>query len=915
MKTKHSPRVPAALALAATASGLAALVYEVLWVRQLGELLGNTATAIVAVLTVFFLGLGVGARILGARADRTAETGRLFAALELVIAASGILLPIALVGLERISDRLPLADAPAFVSLALALVTSLLVLIVPTLAMGGTIPVLIRHATRTSPDTLHAVGLLYGLNTVGGGAGVALAVFVLIPELGIRASFFSAAAINVLSALLVLTTRAAPDRRPERAAEPEAGPALPVAWVAFGTGFASIAFEVAWTRALASRFLSTVYSFATILLVYLVCLGLGSLFAARLSRRPRGVTPGLLARLLLGCGLAGLLSILWLGRVPASLAHGVDPTWALADRQWFEFRYALLVVSVPVLLFGVTFPILVRLAGDGRAHLGKRVGRVYLANTVGSVLAPVVVGFFAIPFLGTKWTIVLVSWLLLLLAVFGLLPAAGGARAGRRAWQGGALLLGALLTLALPKDLRLWRYTDQDRLIAYREGVSASIAVVREPDGTAFLKINNSYRLGDTRTRFAQQRQGLLPLLLHPDPADVLFLGIGTGSSVGAAAEFDSLSIDALEIIPEIESLLPHFTDINFDLSTRAMQDPKVELWVADAKHFVRNTTTRYDVVVGDLFVPWRAGEGSMYTREHLVAVSEALSPDGLFCQWLPLYQLRPDEFRIVVRTFCDVFDHVSAWWLYFNATDPAVALVASRSPLRLDGESLRARLSDPSRRALLTSTGLSSAGDVFGCWITGRDSLDAWSRRAPLETRDRPRIEFLAPRGRFGDLPARSAANVARLLRLGAPAETADAFAALSPADHRTALRYQRGMSNVVAARHYLARGFEPERVMAAYAAAFLDVPEAPWLAAILIEGVKETIRTGRPAAADLGIQALTAVDHTAAEGHYLAAERAVRDGDVAGALGSLREALRVAPEHEASWVLLRRLRNETDR
>jgi spermidine synthase len=173
--------------------------------------------------------------------------------------------------------------------------------------------------------------------------------------------------------------------------------------------------------------------------------------------------------------------------------------------------------------------------------------------------------------------------------------------------------------------------------------------------------VNQDYGLGSVRTRFAQERQGLIPLLLHPAPRAALFLGIGTGCSAGAAAGFGGASVDAVEILPEVVAMLPWFRDVNRDLAGRAATHRGVRVLVADARRFVLSTNRRYDVVVGDLFVPWRAGEGALYAREHFEAIRGVLAPGGLFCQWLPLYQLDPRELRVIVRTFLEVFPRASA--------------------------------------------------------------------------------------------------------------------------------------------------------------------------------------------------------------------------------------------------------------
>jgi len=908
------------LALVAFLSGAAALVAQVLWVRRLGEILGSGVYAVTTVLAVFFLGLGVGAHVLGARVDRARAPLRWFVTLELVIGASGALFPFVSAALDGLFATLVPGEAPLLPSLIGRSIAAGILLVVPSFAMGGTMPVLARHAVRAYEDIAPRLGLLYGSNTLGAAAGALAATFVLLPHLGFRAACLSAAAANLAAAFVAwaaLRAPAAAEDRPNRspsadhtavANEAEARSAgallrVPLA-AAFTSGLLFVSLEVLWTRALAARFLGTVYSFATILAVLLAALAVGSFVTPWLTRRGGGRRT--YAWMFLLAGGASLASVVLVASVPGDLAYGADRAIPFTGRQWIEARRAASVVWLPSLLFGLAFPLLLVTSTRELRGLGASIGRVTLANTAGTVLAPILTSFVLLPALGLRNTFLTIGWLGVAFAAVVL------ARWSRMRGSTLALFITAgvgpaiLFSLAGRADLRLWRHTSADTLVHYEEGTLGAVAVGEEPDGTVFLKLDNTYRLGDTRTKFAQQRQGFVPLLLHANPRRVLFLGVGTGSSTGAAAAFGGIAVDGIDLIPELPRVFPLFREINFDLGSR-LADGTVRFFPADARHFVRATDARYDVIVGDLFVPWRSGEGAMYTREHFAAVREALAPGGLFCQWLPLYQLRPEEFRTITATFAAVFPELSLWWLYYNAEEPAVGLVGSLDPPRFSADSLFARMRESNRNTPLVEAGLRDPRSVLGSRIAGTARLREWTNGVDIETQDRPRIEFSAARGTFGNLPERSRRNLVEIFKLMTPVDIDDpSYAPLGEHVVSVIRGYQRGISFFLRGRFADLYTTDHAEAMNAYATALRDVPDSTPISLVLEQSVQRAIRERRLDLADTGIRAFLAVPAHVYVGRYYAAERALAMGDSTHAIEELRLALSANPNHEDSRRLL---------
>ncbi len=223
-------------------------------------------------------------------------------------------------------------------------------------------------------------------------------------------------------------------------------------------------------------------------------------------------------------------------------------------------------------------------------------------------------------------------------------------------------------------------------------------------------------------------------------PERVLFLGVGTGISFAALEAHAGLMAEGVELVPESVALLDSFAPHN-------RFGDRLHVRVADARRFVRATATPYDVIIADLFHPARDGAAGLYTQEHFQAVRNRLSPDGLFCQWLPLFQLDRPTLQTLVRTFLTVFPHTQAFLLRFNADTPVLGLVGTLDPLQFDPGYFARRTSDPALREALKPLALTEPWPFFGTWFMNAADLQAFAGNAPLNTDDRPVILFAAPR------------------------------------------------------------------------------------------------------------------------------------------------------------------------
>ena len=714
-------------------SGVAGLGYEIVWTRMFAVGLGHEMPGVLAVLAAFFAGFALGAWVLDGRVSRSRAPGRWYAALELIIGlwgfASMALIPWA-------NDQVALLTGTAPGPLRhwlVAFLVPFLALLPATAAMGATLPAMDRFLSRLRSQG-RSLGGLYGANTLGAVAGTLGATFVLVPSWGFRATLLILAAVNLAcaAALFFCLGRGEEERPPVNAALGDTPAPGRLGVTIFLTGFLGIGYEVLGVRVLSQVFENTVYSFASILSAYLLGTALGAVVYQVLGRDR---DPRL------------LLSFLVQTTAAACLCGVVAISQALALYEWLrqllgtgfagsvgaETGLALIVFLLPAMSMGALFS---HLAQSAR-RAGGGVGRALGLNTLGASLAPLAFGVWLLPGLGTKTSLILAA-LAYLLFVLDLRPR-------RLAPGAAALVLAFLLVKVWPAGLTLVVGPPGGRVLAYREGTMATVSIVTDRGGNRLLMVNNRFSMGGTPHANSPRLRAHLPLLLHPEPRRVLFLGLGAGVTFGAAADHPRLRGEGVELVPEVVRLLPFFRQVNGDL----LNQPRLRVLVSDARRYVRASRARYDVIAADLFHPWRDGAGSLYTVEHFRAIRARLAPGGLFCQWLPLYQLDEETVKIMIGTFLEAFPGARAYYQpNTRITTLPLALVGNA------GEStayppdwLARRAMDGRLSAALKKVGMAGEMKLFGYLAAGRDDLAAYAGDSRLNTDDRPRVTFGAPR------------------------------------------------------------------------------------------------------------------------------------------------------------------------
>ena len=721
-------------------SGAAALAYEVLWMRRFAVLLGATAPAAAAALAAFFAGFGLGSWLLGRVTPRFTRPLRAFAVLEIVTGISALAVDPLLRAMQPALTWL--SDAPGdgrLVPLAVKVAVAIVSVLIPASAIGGTLPVLAQFVAARAESLGVRAGGLYAVNTFGACAGALAVPAILLPVVGASGALAAAIAVNVLVATGALfLDRVPPDPpspRPSTRLQARR-PSPDTLILAAASGAIALALETLASRAFALVHENSVYSFATVVAVVLAGLAGGAAVARAALRR--GIAPRAVASI--GWAGAGV----WMVLLPAVFV-GVTGLEYLTGGALLahEAHLALLAGAVllpPGVLLGLPLPALMQEQGEAGRDGGPAVGAILAANTAGAIAGPLVALFALAPAVGL-WTAV--SALGACAIVAAAIAARGASRTIRRTVFAASAVAIAAGVVTAPASLPRLKVSGRDRLLHLSEGAFGSVAVV-EHSGHRRIKLNNFYVLGGTHAAGDERLQGHIPLLLHPRPQRVAFLGLGTGISLSAIRFHPVREAVALELVPEVaDAARDWFRDANLDV----LADPRVRLRTEDARSYVGATSARFDLVIGDLVVPWRRGESSLYTRESFESVRRVLAPGGLYCQWIPLYQISEAEFDSIAASFLDVFPRTTLWRGDFSAGDAAVALIGHTDPEALDAARADARsralLADPDRG----NPYLAHEAGLWLYFVGPLHAADVRFRSAPRNRDANPWVELASPR------------------------------------------------------------------------------------------------------------------------------------------------------------------------
>ncbi len=724
-------------------SGLVALVYEVLWMNELGLLFGNTAHATATTLAAFFLGLAAGGYFWGQRAAGLRNPLQTYGLLELAVALS-------VIGYFQILDAYHALYPTLFETfgnshgkfVAVKFLLSMIILFPAAFFIGGTLPVMTQYLVQDALGLGRKVSVLYAVNTLGAAAGSVLAGFYLPPIFGFALSYKLALGCTALigTAALILAGRRTPLCSQSATFASKTGittrePVIPLPSVrafALVSGFAMLCLEVLWTRMFAQVLQNSVYTFATILVIYLLALSAGAVLANWMMRWK--VSP---VRVLFNLFMAGALFV---AATPFLFNAWTDGQKYIGAREgWTGYLVEVLkveaaVMGIPVFVLGAIFPFLIKIAEPWVLSPGRQVGQLVALNTAGSIIGSLTAGFVILEAIGLWAGIRFVGVLYLVMAIYVLMIAEHGNRAIAILPMIGILLLVSVLDTARLPQVGIDPADEDESLVQVWESSSGTVAVVRRRESLK-IKVNNYYTLGGTGSRELEEAEGYLPLLMHPGPESVFFLGLGTGISAGAVLNFPIRRLVVAELIPEVvQASAKYFSLYN----NRLFLDPRVQVIAEDGRNILAGSREEFDVIIADLFVPWRSGAGSLYALEHYRTVRERLRENGLFMQWLPAYQLSKAEFGTIVRTMLEVFPQVTLWRGDFSSQKPILGVLAQPQNVPLAADALM--FSDQNR------PDFGNGVPALAHYVGNIGMLGAEWRTYPINSDDRPVIEYQSP-------------------------------------------------------------------------------------------------------------------------------------------------------------------------
>src|SRR5436309_10005281 len=719
-------------------SGTGALLFETLWLRLSGLAFGNSVWAAALILSSFMAGLALGNAIAASLRIRRWRSLHLYAVLEGLVAVFGCTI---VFGLPVLGDWM----RPVWQTLwsyqptllALRFIVSFLILLVPTTAMGLTLPVIIEDPALRQTNFGRVMGFLYGSNTLGAVVGALLGEAYLIGAFGLRGTgLFAGLASCVAAAMALLLARFSGDMslRSKFPLRLDASHRAPwrLLLVSFGTGCILLCLEVVWFRFLRLYIASSPTTFAIMLAVVLAGIGFGGIVAG-VIHRGSGRLNDLLPVLLLLAAIAALLSYLFFPERLAQTRTGVF------DLSWRVVAVLSLALMFPVaFLSGILFPSLV---ASVQVSVGDRMnstGITTLFNTTGAAAGPLLASFVLLPGVGYQWSLLLCTAGYLLLSVMA---------SERSSWSVGqpvgrltlALCAGAILLMAiLPYHRAESHFSHASKPYEIDEHGNVLAHVVKRIEGTSdtlqllrrdlfgepyyYRLLTNDFSMSATNPRNQRYMRlfAYLPLAFRPESEDVLLLCYGCGVTADALLHGPNVKrMDAVDISKEVFALADFYSGINY---SNPLRDPRAHAVVQDGRFFLQSSPRQYDIISGEPPPPKVAGAVNLYTEEFFLLMNSRLKEGGIATFWLPINQLKIDESKAILRAFHNAFPNASVW----ASADQEWIMMGIKGPGRkVKEEEIRQLWSDPDSGADLRRIGIEVPEQLGALFLMDGEEID----------------------------------------------------------------------------------------------------------------------------------------------------------------------------------------------
>jgi spermidine synthase len=723
-------------------SGLTFLIFEVSWFRMLSLTIGSTSSASTLVLSAFLSGMGLGAHFWGKRSS-SLRLHFLFAIIAILGAATSF----------AISRGIPLLYQA--VSLPwIGYIAAIMVIFIPTFFMGSILPLMAEKISQFSKNKNRSLGQLYALETLGSVTGGLLTGFLLIKILGQSNTILFAVVIILLQALVLFiwqrkplseTTNTVNEPKPRQTEEP--GPATGNLWktaliATFICGFLMISMQIIWFRFFKVYFVNTSYTFATISSIVILGLFLGSWLYSATTKRVKA-KPKTLNLLLLLMSFVTLAGMVFLVDLPTLIMIPM----ATSQEDYFlrilvlPILSALIVIIPPTLLSGYCFPLIWSMVTEGQKQIGSRIGTLVLANSLGSVIGPILTTFVLIPYFGGALsTLVCIVPVLASMLWISSIHHPFKARKGFNLGISGALIC-LIIIVAIHPQIRILppsfsKYPK--KVLSYGETMEGTYIVGQDMSSenpVISTYVNNSSVIGSTYDAIkAVKMVGHIPFLMGLECKNALVVGFGIGVTTSAIASHPEVAnIDCIELVSDLKKVAHYYKEINGEI----YNDARVKVHQGDGRHYLQSTHQHYDLISSDPTHPI-LGSGSIYTREYFELCKAHLTDRGMISQYLPLHKLRLEDFLGILKTFKSVFPDATLWIGQYHAI-----LIASKAgdstPIdfrkwRTETEKLR---KDPYF--------YDNPYHLAACMTLDSQQLDEITSDAAMNTDDKSYVEFFS--------------------------------------------------------------------------------------------------------------------------------------------------------------------------
>jgi spermidine synthase len=760
-------------------SGICGLIYEVAWSKYLALFIGSTGYSHMIVLAIYMGGLALGAFIFGKYSDKVSNQLKLYGLLELGIGAYCLAYPF----LIEITGNIFIGMASAFdgsshrgVLLILKFILSFITLILPTVLMGGTLPILTRFLSKSISDSGKDVAKLYYINSLGAVIGTALAGFFLIRLHGLDNTVWIASSFNILIGLFAILLaksvkpniqlKISPKVKDDSQHQVFSETAIRIAiFTAFASGFIAMLYELAWIRLLSNILGSTTYSFTLMLIAFISGIAIGSFIVSLVIRKIKNLV-AFLAICQYGTAVSMILTLPLYERLPYYLMK-LSATIPNSPENFptflsLEFLFCFAIMLVPTIFSGMSLPVASRIANRDMRVLGKSIGGIFSINTIGSVAGVLITGLILIPLLGVKTSIEIGVILNGLLGLFILYKTglsrqlkmaftlffvliAVGYRILFPAWNENFLISGVFRTLykqGVPSYSEFKKQQNEGhKILWHKEGIDANVAVRESQFGDTIQKslvINGKADASTVADLQTQILLGQIPLMLNPNTGNALVIGLGSGITCGSVLTHPVKSLDVVEIASEVVECNTFFTKENNNF----MADDRVKIYIDDAITQLKTSSKKYDYIISEPSNPWIAGIGNLYSLEFFNVCKERLNPNGVLTQWFHCYDVNNDIFRLVLNTISNVFPFVSIW----KVSDADIIILASANPLSPDFDAMEFKMNQPQIAQDLARIKMFDVPTLLSTQVVSARNNPYVLIKNELNTAKKPLLEFLAP-------------------------------------------------------------------------------------------------------------------------------------------------------------------------